>query len=65
VIEVFYSTVSQPPLKIRLEAIEAVVRDVVAPSLNERTRFDLSAVVKGKRQDGRMKVSGWERRGAG
>jgi uncharacterized protein involved in outer membrane biogenesis len=49
VIEVFDSTVSQPPLKIRLEAIEAVVRDVVAPSLNERTRFDLSAVVKGKR----------------
>jgi uncharacterized protein involved in outer membrane biogenesis len=59
VIEVFDSTVSQPPLKIRLEAIEAVVRDVVAPSLNERTWFDLSAVVKGKRQDGRMKVSGW------
>jgi hypothetical protein len=59
VIEVFDSTVSQPPLKIRLESIEAVVRDVVAPSLKERTRFDLSAIVKGARRDGRMKISGW------
>lgn len=59
IVEVFDSTVSRPPLKIRLEEIEAVVRDVVAPSLNERTRFDLSAVVKGQSRDGRMKISGW------
>ena len=59
VIEIFDATVSRPPLKIRLEQIEAVVRDIAAPSLKERTRFELSAVVKGARRDGRMKISGW------
>lgn len=59
VVEVFDATVSQPPLKIRLERIEAVVRDLAAPSLRERTRFDLTAVAKGVTRDGRVKVSGW------
>ena len=58
-IEVFDATVSRPALKIRLEQIEAVVRNLTAPSLKERTHFDLAAVVKGAQRDGRMKVSGW------
>ncbi len=59
VIEIFDATVSRPPLKIRLEQIEAVVRNVVAPSLKEKTDFELAAIVRGARRDGRMKISGW------
>lgn len=59
IVEVFDATVSQPPLKIRLERIEAVVRDLVAPSLKEKTRFDLAAVAKGVTRDGQVKISGW------
>jgi hypothetical protein len=51
--------VSRPALKVRLEQIEAVVRNLTAPSLKERTHFDLAAVVKGKQHDGKMKISGW------
>ena len=59
VIEIFDATVSQPPLKTRLERIEAVVRDVAAPSLTERIQVELAAIVKGARSDGRAKISGW------
>lgn len=59
IIEIFDATVSRPALKIRLEQIEAVVRNLTAPSLKERTHFDLAAVVKGKQRDGQMKISGW------
>jgi uncharacterized protein involved in outer membrane biogenesis len=59
IIEIFDETVSRPALKVRLEQIEAVVRNLTAPSLKERTHFDLAAVVKGKQHDGKMKISGW------
>ena len=57
--EVFDRTVSRPPLKIRLEQIEAVVRNVVPGNLKERTGFELNAIAKGKTRDGQLKVSGW------
>lgn len=59
VVELFDATVARPPLKIRLEQIQATVRDVVAPTLRGKSRFDLTGVVKGVRQDGRANVSGW------
>lgn len=59
VVELFDATVAQPPLKIRLEQIQASVRDVVAPTLTGKTRFDLRGVLKGVQQDGRAEVSGW------
>jgi uncharacterized protein involved in outer membrane biogenesis len=59
VVELFDATVSQPPLKTRLEQIRATVRDVVAPTLAGRTRFDLTAVVKGIQRDGRASIAGW------
>ena len=58
-IEIFDATVSQLPLKIRLEQIQAVVRDVAPIGLEDRTRFDLIAVAKGKTRDGQLQVSGW------
>jgi hypothetical protein len=57
--ELFDKTVSQPPLKIRLEQIQAVIRDVAPADLSDRTRFEFKATAKGKNRDGDVKVSGW------
>jgi hypothetical protein len=57
--DVFDTTVSQPPLKIRLERIEAVVRDVAPSKSQNRTRFDIAAISKGKTRDGEVKISAW------
>ena len=62
-IELFDATVSRPPLKTRMEQIEAVINDVAAPAV-ERTRFDFAAVVKGVKRDGRAKITGWVGPGA-
>jgi hypothetical protein len=59
VVELFDATVARPPLKIRLEQIQATVLDVVAPALTGRSRFDLAGVVKGVQRDGRATVAGW------
>ncbi|MCI0372100.1 MAG: DUF748 domain-containing protein [candidate division NC10 bacterium] len=59
VLELFDATVSPSPLKIRLEQIQATVRDVVAPTLTGKSQFDLTGVVKGIQRDGRAHVSGW------
>jgi len=57
-VEIFDATVSRPPLKTRMEQIDAVIRDVAAPAA-EKTHFDLAAIVKGVKRDGRAKVTGW------
>jgi len=62
-VELFDVTVSRPPLRTRMERIEAVIRDVAAPAA-ERTHFDLAAIVKGVKRDGRAKVTGWVGPGA-
>lgn len=59
VVEFFDATVAQPPLKIRLEQIQATVRDIVAPTLPGKTRFDVTGVLKGVQRDGQAAVSGW------
>lgn len=59
ILEIFDTTVSQPPLKIRLEEINAIVRDVAPVNLQDRTRFELTALAKGNTRDGKVKVSGW------
>lgn len=59
VVELFDATVARPPLKIRMEQIQASIRNVVTPTLEGKTKFDLTGVVKGVQQDGRANVSGW------
>jgi hypothetical protein len=59
IMEIFDATVSRPPLEIRLEQIEAIIRDVGPVNPQGRTRFDLTAMAKGKTRDGSVKVSGW------
>jgi hypothetical protein len=59
VLEFFDATVAQPPLKIRLEQIQATVRDMVVPALTGKTRLDLAGVLKGVQRDGAATIAGW------
>jgi hypothetical protein len=57
-LELYDATVSRPPLKTRIEEINAVIRDVTAPAIG-KTRFELAGVVKGVKRDGTAMLSGW------
>jgi hypothetical protein len=59
VVEFFDATVARPPLKIRLEQVQATVRAVVIPALTGKTRLELVGVLKGAHQDGTVSISGW------
>src|SRR5262249_54663059 len=59
VVELFDATVSRPPLKIRLERVNGVIRDIKVPWLETKTHFELVGVVKGMRRDGSAKAAGW------
>jgi uncharacterized protein involved in outer membrane biogenesis len=59
VLELYDASVSRPPLKIRLEKIQAKVKELAVPTLYGRSRFDLTGMVKGVHQDGRADISGW------
>ena len=59
VLEFFDATVTQPPLKIRLERIQATVRDMVVPALTGKSRLDLAGVLKGVQRDGAATIAGW------
>jgi len=62
-LDLYDATVSRPPLKVRMEAIEAVIRDVASPAA-EKTEFDIEGIVKGIKRDGRARFSGWVGPGA-
>jgi hypothetical protein len=62
-LDLYDATVSRPPLKVRMEEIEAVIRDVAVPAA-EKTRFEIGGIVKGVKRDGRAKLSGWVGPGA-
>jgi hypothetical protein len=59
VVEFFDATVAKPPLKLRLEQLQASVRNACVPALTGKSDFDLTGILKGVRQDGRIKVGGW------
>jgi hypothetical protein len=63
-LELYDATVSSPPLKTRMEEIEAVIRDVGAPATG-KTRFEVTGIVKGMSRDGATKLNGWIAPGAG
>jgi hypothetical protein len=58
-VELFDATVATPPLRVRLEQIDATVRDVPAPTLAGRTHFELKGILKGAQRDGPVSVGGW------
>jgi hypothetical protein len=62
-LDLYDVTVSRPPLKVSMEEIEAVIKDVAVPAA-EKTEFEISAVVKGIKRDGRARLTGWVGPGA-
>ena len=62
-VELYDATVSRPPLRTRIEQIDAVIRDVATPA-SGKTHFELAGIVKGIKRDGRMKLTGWVGPGA-
>lgn len=59
VLEFFDATVTQPPFKIRLEQVQATVRDLLVAALTGKTRVELAGVLKGVRRDGTVTIAGW------
>jgi hypothetical protein len=57
-VDFYDATVGQPPLKTRLEEVEAVIQDAAAPAA-EKTSFELTGIVKSSKRDGRAKMTGW------
>jgi len=57
-LDLYDATVSQPPMKTRLEQINGTIQDVASPA-SEKTRFELAGIVKGVRRHGRANLSGW------
>jgi hypothetical protein len=58
-VDLFDDTVGPPRRKIRMEGIQAMVKDIDAPALANRSAFALTGTVKGSRQDGQLDISGW------
>lgn len=59
VLEIYDASVAQPPLRIRLEQIEAKIEDVQMPSAGGKSDFALDGVVKGGKRDGTAHIAGW------
>ena len=58
-LELFDATVASPPLKIRLQEVNATLHDVVTPGLAGQMPFEIKAVLDGPQHDGRVALSGW------
>lgn len=58
VVEFFDATVRQPPLKIRLEQINATVENLHLPDLNGQSKIAVEGVLKGVQRDGKISISG-------
>lgn len=58
VVEFFDATVRQPPLKIRLEQINASVEKLHLPDLTGQSRIAVEGVLKGVQHDGKISISG-------
>ena len=57
-IEFFDATVQQPPLKLRLEQINATIGKINLPDLKGQSQIKLDGILKGVRQDGKIEISG-------
>jgi len=58
-LDFFDATVRRPAHKLRLEQLQATVRDLQVPSLSGRTQIQMEGVVKGVRNDGTFSIRGW------
>ncbi len=57
-IEFFDATIQQPPLKLRLEQINASFGKIQLPDLKAQSPIKLDGILKGVRQDGNIAIAG-------
>lgn len=57
-LDLYDATVSRPPLRTRFIRIDAKIQDVAVPAA-EKTRFDITGIIKGVRRDGEVIVNRW------
>ena len=57
-VELFDASVRQPPLKVRLQELDAQIGPLDLPELDSRTSIELDAVVKGVQRDGKLALRG-------
>ena len=57
-VEFFDASVRTPPHRLRLAALQADVRDLKLPALDEPVAVTIEGLLKGPRHDGRLKIDG-------
>ncbi len=57
-LEFFDASVRKPPLKLRLEQLDATLDHLSLPDLAGRSRLELDGVLKGARRDGKVSLKG-------
>jgi hypothetical protein len=62
-VDLYDATVSRPALRTHFAEIDAEIDDVATPAA-EKTRFEITGIMKGIRRDGKVKVNGWVGPGA-
>ena len=58
-LEFFDASVKQPAHKMRLEQLQATLKDLKVPELTGRTALAIDGVFKGVRRDGKLAIAGW------
>jgi len=58
-VDFFDASVRRKPHRIRLEALEANIGQLMLPSLSSRTTLSLAGTVKGRQHDGKLALKGW------
>jgi hypothetical protein len=58
-VEVYDTTVSARPWRIRLIGLDATIESLVVPQVGGRSPFDVRATIDGPARDGTVALSGW------
>lgn len=57
-LEFFDASIRQPPLKLRLEQVQAAVTDIRLPGLKGQSAISLTGLLKGPQRDGSVAIDG-------
>ena len=52
-------TVPGPPVRLRVEKVEASVQQLAVPLTSGRSPLEFEGIIRGRKADGRVRISGW------
>ncbi len=58
-IDLIDQTVPGPPVRLRVEHVNASLMDLSIPLKTERSRLEFEGVIRGRQAEGRVRISGW------